>query len=202
MVISRGELFDARGHRLYLTIAERSAFLKAAANATPQVETFCQMLAHTGCRPSELLALTPRSFDMELRAVVVESLKKRRKGSFRLIPLREKLLLHLNRVHRLVWWQAKGEAVEMPRLWPWCRTTAYLDVKHLMKAARIQGPQATSKGLRHGFAIAALQSGIPINMVSRWLGHAKLETTAHYAGAMGEEERALLRKFWREFAEL
>lgn len=33
-------------------------------------------------------------------------------------------------------------------------------------------------------------------MVQRWLGHARIETTAIYAGALGEEERNLARKTW------
>lgn len=55
---------------------------------------------------------------------------------------------------------------------------------------------ATPKGLRHGFGVAAVQSGVPLNLVQRWLGHAKLETTAIYTNAIGDEERAIAARLW------
>jgi hypothetical protein len=41
-------LYDARGHRKYLTIAEWTAFLSAAEEAPREVRTLCGLLAHTG----------------------------------------------------------------------------------------------------------------------------------------------------------
>jgi hypothetical protein len=49
-------LYDADGHRRYLTPSEREAFLKAADEADRHVRTFCHVLAYTGCRISEALA--------------------------------------------------------------------------------------------------------------------------------------------------
>ena len=66
-----------------------------------------------------------------------------------------------------------------------------------MLLADIRGPQATPKGLRHGFAVAALQCGVPLNIVSKWLGHAHLRTTAIYTDVVGEEERSMAEKMWR-----
>ena len=65
-----------------------------------------------------------------------------------------------------------------------------------MRTAGIIGPQATSRGLRHGFAVAAVQNDIPLNIVQKWLGHAYLSTTAIYANAVGEEERAFAKRIW------
>ena len=50
-------LYDARGHRKYLTTAERAAFLTAAEEASREVRTLCGLLAHTGCRLSEALCV-------------------------------------------------------------------------------------------------------------------------------------------------
>jgi integrase/recombinase XerD len=41
-----------------------------------------------------------------------------------------------------------------------------------MNADGVKGPQATPKGLRHGFGVAAIQAGIPLNLLQRWLGRA------------------------------
>jgi hypothetical protein len=43
-------LFDAEGHRLYLSEEERRAFVLAAAKASREVRTFCGVLHATGCR--------------------------------------------------------------------------------------------------------------------------------------------------------
>lgn len=52
------------------------------------------------------------------------------------------------------------------------------------------------KALRHAFAVEAGQKGIPLNVVQRWFGHARIETTAIYASAIGDEERNLARRAW------
>jgi len=41
-----------------------------------------------------------------------------------------------------------------------------------MNLAGVKGPQATPTGLRRGFGVAAIQAGIPLNLLQRWLGHA------------------------------
>ncbi len=60
----------------------------------------------------------------------------------------------------------------------------------------VEGPKASPEGLRHGFGVAAVQAGIPLNMVQKWLGHAQLPTTAIYADAMEEEEQAIAERMW------
>ncbi len=62
-----------------------------------------------------------------------------------------------------------------------------------MAAAKLDGPHASPKGLRHGFDVAAVTAGIPLNLVQRWLGHAQL-TTAIYADAVGAEEKDIARR--------
>ena len=51
-------------------------------------------------------------------------------------------------------------------------------------------------GLRHGFGVAAVSAGIPLNLVQKWLGHAQLTTTAIYANAVGEEEQSIAARMW------
>ena len=65
-----------------------------------------------------------------------------------------------------------------------------------MAAADLDGPQASPKGLRHGFGIAAVSAGIPLNLVQKWLGHAQLTATAIYANATGTEEKDIARRMW------
>jgi integrase/recombinase XerD len=74
--------------------------------------------------------------------------------------------------------------------------TGWRAVRAVMETARIGGPQASPKGLRHGFGVAAVSAGIPLNLVQKWLGHAQLTTTAIYADAGGAEEKDIARKMW------
>ena len=74
--------------------------------------------------------------------------------------------------------------------------TGWRAVHGVMQAARLDGPHASPKGLRHGFGVAAVTAGIPLNLVQKWLGHAQLTTTAIYADAVGAEEKDIARRMW------
>jgi len=65
-----------------------------------------------------------------------------------------------------------------------------------MNEAQIVGPQASPKGLRHGYGIHATSSGIQIHMLKKWMGHTSIKTTAIYANAVGEEEKAIAQRMW------
>ena len=75
--------------------------------------------------------------------------------------------------------------------------TAWRRVKEVMRDAGIEdGPHACPKGLRHGYGIHAMSSGVPLNMLSKWMGHASLEVTAIYANALGEEQQEIAARMW------
>jgi site-specific recombinase XerD len=65
-----------------------------------------------------------------------------------------------------------------------------------MERAGVAGGMACPKGLRHGFAVACLAQKIPLPTVQKWLGHARLETTAIYLEVSGDEERELAKRLW------
>jgi site-specific recombinase XerD len=50
--------------------------------------------------------------------------------------------------------------------------------------------------LRHGFAVGALQANIPMNVVQRWLGHARMSTTEIYADVCCDDESAFAERSW------
>ena len=191
-------LYDHEGNRKYLTVVERTAFLKAAGLMSQEAYTMCAVLAYSGARLSEVLALTHERIDTRARLVIIESLKKRRHGVFRAVPMPSDLIVELERVHGVS--AARQDPVHaQDRLWSCCRTTAWNRVKVCMDQAGISGSQASPKGLRHAFAVASLQSGAPINFVRKWLGHARLSTTEIYADAVGEEEQNIASRLWGTF---
>lgn len=86
------QLHTAEGARKYLTASERVAFLKAAEQAGRETRTLCMTLAFAGCRLSEALALTADRVDLAAGTAVFESLKKRRSGLYRAVPVPPALL--------------------------------------------------------------------------------------------------------------
>lgn len=190
---SSASLYSASGQRKYLTATERGRFLSAALSC-PRLElrTFCLVLAYTGCRISEALALTAGAVEVKEAFVAIKSLKKRKHlVVVREMPIPRDCVRLLRRVHHL------EHSLPDRRLWPWSRSRAWQLVKSIMAAAHIsRGIHATPKGLRHGFGLHAIQCGVPLNLVQRWLGHARMETTSIYLQAMGAEERQIAGRMW------
>jgi integrase/recombinase XerD len=185
-------LFDRSGNRKYVVAREREDFVTAAMAEGGKVASFCATLAITGARISEVLALTVERVDPNAGALVFETLKQRKRGVFRATPVPRRLLHLLSDVHELSKSYPNGT-----QLWPWGRTTAWKHVKRVMKAAGIANGLCKPKALRHGFGVEAGQNGVQLNIVQRWMGHARMETTAIYANALGNEERALACRTWR-----
>lgn len=185
-------LYAPNGQRKYLTAYERSRFLAAAQNCpNKKLATLCLTLVHTGCRVSEALALTAGAVEPLAGFVAIRSLKKRGGVLIREIPIPTHLVEMLSATH--------GVGVFHPgrRLWSWSRSRAWRLIKALMRDAGItDGPQQSPKGLRHGFGVHAIRSGIPLNLVQRWLGHASMATTSIYLQVMGDEERAIAARMW------
>ena len=184
-------LRDQFNRRKYLTQKERKAFKRHAKRLSSPGREFCLLLYYTGCRPSEALLTNMTSLDMEQNIVVIRTLKQ--KGETPAIKKRELPLpgRFMKQLFKLCD-DAKPESC----LFHFSRTTAWRIVKEVMETAGIAGIHATCKGLRHAFAIACLLKKIPLTQIQRWLGHAKLETTAIYIEACGAEARNYARRIW------
>ena len=195
--LSQGmSLYDAAGARKYLTAGERDAFLGAAEEGSREIRSLCMTLAYAGCRLSEALALTVDRVDLAAGTLIFETMKKRRTGVFRAVPVPPTLLKSLDLVHGIRQHQAQKGKGRGELLWPWSRMKAWRYVHAVMEQAGLSGAQASAKGLRHGFGVAAVSAGIPLNLVQKWLGHANLTTTAIYANAVGAEEKDIAKRMW------
>ena len=157
---------------------------------------FALMLAWSGARVSEVLALTPACFQIESGIVAIMTLKRRR-HLVREVPLPTWLMQAVDEAFDLSTAQSDQDLAQL-RLWRFHRTTAWRLIKDVMARARISGRAACPRGLRHGFGVGTLQAGIPLNLVQRWLGHARMTTTAIYADAIGPEERSIAARFWAQ----
>jgi integrase len=181
------QLFDQSGRRKYLTSEEVVRYMRAAQAADPHLRAFFLLLAQSGCRISEALAITPQHLDHESQRVIFRTLKRRR-TVFRAVPIPEALMRQLARLAR--------DVADNARIWPWARQTAWRKVKGLMERAEIEGIMASPKGLRHAYGIKAAASNVPQNLIQRWLGHAKPDTTLIYMDAVGVEERQFAKRMW------
>ena len=168
--------------------------LREADLADRQVRTLCMTLAYAGCRLSDALALTADHLDLARRRAGDHEPQKAPHGG---LPIRASApcpaqgAQHGPRHPRAA--SAPGKS-RGEHLWPWSRMTGWRAMPGVMEAAGLDGPHASPKGLRHGFDVAAVSAGIPLNLVQKWLGHAQLTTTAIYADAVGAEERDIAQK--------
>jgi integrase/recombinase XerD len=178
-------LHDARGNRLYLN---------AAAPAHPRPHALRDPALHR-LRPSELVEITPARIDLSGGTVTLRSLKKgtnrsgKPKMAYRAVPVPPEYLDTLNMAHGIREAQTSRKRAVVP-LWPLSRVRIWQIVRNVMIEAGIpDAPHRSPKGLRHGFGVNAMVHGVPLHMLSRWLGHAQLSTTAIYADAVGQEEQ-------------
>ncbi len=188
-------LFSEEGKRKYINEAEREAFIEASESMPGQIMTFGLVMVYTGCRISEALNLQVKHIDQVQKAITFRTLKKHTdKKIYRQVPIPDELLKILRAGHnlkekdRFLWTNRKGNQLSRRSV------TAY--IVEVFKESGIQAPANTSKALRHGFAVHALQSGIPLTQVSKWLGHSSITTTAIYTQVMGEEARTFAEKMW------
>ena len=186
-----GALFSREGQRKYLTWSEREAFFQAVKKCPdPRKRAFCLTLFYTGCRISEALEITGNRFDVSEGIIVFRTLKRRDKNHYRIVPIPSSLAELLDTV-------SKGGAKRESLLWGFTRPTGYRLIKHYMQLAAIEGIRACPKGLRHSFAVACISRGVPVTTLQRWMGHARLETTAIYLDLIGEEDRKQAAKIWK-----
>ena len=189
---SEMRLYDQSAQRLYVNQSERARLFAVAESKPPALKALVLTLLYTGCRLSEALELTTESLQAREGILSIRTLKRRR-HHMREIPVPPQLVAALSdqighRHHTLLWQSKDGQAIN--------RITAYRWVKAIMREAHIHGQHASPKGLRHGFGIHAVSCGVPLPLVSKWMGHANIKTTAIYTNAVGVEEREMAGRMW------
>ena len=182
-------LHGRNGKRKYLNLAERELFMEATLTLPVERKAFCLILAYTGCRISEALSLDSENLDVPEGMLIFETLKQRRKGVYRAVPIPPTLIQLLQTL-------SHGRPY-----FNFSRTTGWRIIKQVMAEAGIQGREhAVPKGIRHSFGIAHAKAKTPQNLVQRWMGHTKKETTDIYQDAVEDEEREFASAIWEPFS--
>ena len=167
---------DVKGRALpeFLERTEVEVLLRCAPHAQSALLMLLQWRA--GLRVSEALALkvADLSLDGEHPTLRVRHGKGNRS---RLVPVHPELAAALRTT--MAYGGRKGRFVQATRstAWRWVQGA----VKRAVELGAIPpGRHLGTHSLRHSAARHWLASGIPINVVSRWLGHASLQTTLIY----------------------
>lgn len=145
-----------------------------------------QVLAYTGMRPGQLMALQPRDWDHREHVVTVPSSGKGRGTKPYTIPLmgraREALKLFdtLDAWGRFTW-------APMNRMW-----------QAAWRAAKLQEPAPVVYDLRHSFGSAIYRATGDIQAARKLLGHSSLRMTERYTlAAVGDQQVAAIAAFQR-----
>lgn len=145
-------LTDTARNRLYLNAEERAAFRAAARRQPARDRTLCETLHYDGCRPSELLEVTPARIDLSGGTITIRSLKKRKDASgrsrivYRSVPVPPEYLDTLNTAHGIREAQKSRKQASAP-IRPLSRVRVWQIVKRIMIEAGIpDAPHRSPEG--------------------------------------------------------
>lgn len=165
----------------YLEKAEVEALIFCAPHAQARLLMLCQW--RSGVRISEALSLEQRDLDLDADSDFACIRIRQGKGRKpRVIPMHDQLRVGL--ANYLDYTNAKRGpifSVDRTTAWRWVQQ-AYDKTVQFNQIP--PGRHLGTHTLRHSAARHWLASGVPLNHVSRWMGHASIQTTLIYLELM------------------
>ena len=159
----------------YLEAGEVNAIIKAAPN--PRAKLLMLEQCRAGLRVSEALELEVRDLSLDTPSPTIR-VRSGKGGKSRLVPVHPEL--HGALSSALAYGSiSQGRIVEAhpATAWRWVQAA----VKRAEELGAIApGNRVGTHTLRHSYARHLLMNGIPINYLSRWLGHSSIRTTLIY----------------------
>ncbi len=187
----------------WLTEAELARFLECSAQREPRHDSFLRLLATTGTRWREALALQVGDVDLARgriairRAIRKHQVRSPKSGKARSVDVPPSTIAVLRRWLDVVRAEAAVRGAEATWLFPNATGQQPMDEVPVRAAFRrcLKGAGIIRRlrphDLRHTYASLALQRGVPLLVVSRQLGHASIAITADvYGHLMPEATRA------------
>ena len=159
----------------YLDADEVNAIIRAAEDPRAKLLMLTQWRA--GLRVSEALALdmSDLSLDSDLPTIRVRSGKGRKA---RVVPVHPELAAAF-RMALSYGNVGEGRLIEAHRSTAWRWVQAAVERAERLGAVA-PGRRVGTHTLRHSYARHLLMHGVPINYLSRWLGHSSIQTTLIY----------------------
>jgi len=179
----------AEGQRDYLDLSELNKLHKHYLNLTlsnkVQKEVLLSFLfsCYTGLRYSDIRMLKIKN----IKSGVIQ-IKTIKTNSMVTIPLSQKAIELIN---------LEGKNLEDCLLKVYCNKVTNNNLKEICKAMGIE-KKLTFHVARHTFATASLTLGIPIEVVSKLLGHTSIRTTQIYARVIDSVKLKEMKK-WDKF---
>jgi len=143
-------------------------------------------LLRTGARIDEVLKLRPVDFNLSLNTVSLITLKKK-KYATRIIPLHPDLKDAVMEYFLEKHIDTKSQDL----LFPMKRQAVDLYMKKMQKELNIR---VHAHKFRHTFAIKAIMSGTPLNVLQQWLGHSSIFTTSIYLDITGMDTSEFMKR--------
>ena len=170
----------------YLEADEVDAVIRAAEDPRAKLLMLTQWRA--GLRVSEALALdvSDLSLDSDLPTLRVRSGKGRKA---RLVPVHPELAAAF-RMALSYGNVGEGRLIEAHRSTAWRWVQAAVERAERLGAIA-PGRRVGTHTLRHSYARHLLMHGVPINYLSRWLGHSSIQTTLIYLELVPDPTRSL-----------
>jgi integrase/recombinase XerD len=161
----------------YLYPEEVMALMVQAAHAQARLLMLCQWRA--GLRVSEALALEAADISLRVDDPTIR-VRKGKGNKPRVVPLHAELAAAFRN-----YLDFNNSSGKRGRIIPYHRSTAWRWVQDAARRAielhqLPPGKEVGTHTLRHSAARHWLASGVPINTVSHWLGHADIQTTLIY----------------------
>ena len=159
----------------YLEADEVNAIIRAA--PSPKAKLLMLQQWRAGLRVSEALDLEVRDLSLDTATPTLR-VRSGKGGKTRLVPVHPEL--HGALSSALAYGDiSQGRIVEAhpTTAWRWVQAA----VKRAEEMSAIApGKRVGTHTLRHSYARHLLVNGIPINYLSRWLGHSSIQTTLIY----------------------
>ena len=159
----------------YLEADEINAIIRAA--PSPKAKLLMLQQWRAGLRVSETLDLEVRDLSLDTPSPTLR-VRSGKGGKTRMVPVHPEL--HGALLSALAYGDiSQGRIIEAhpATAWRWVQTAVRLAEE---LGAVAPGKRIGTHTLRHSYARHLLMNGIPVNYLSRWLGHSSIQTTLIY----------------------
>jgi integrase len=160
----------------YLEAQEVQAVLAVAPN--PRARLLMLLQWRAGLRVSEALALQPADLSLDSDHPTIR-VRHGKGGRSRIVPVHPELQNALVAVLQFADVARTGRIIGASRstAWRWVQTAVERAVE---LGGILAGRRVGTHTFRHSYARHLLLHGVPINYLSRWLGHRAISTTLDY----------------------
>ncbi|MBC7688239.1 MAG: tyrosine-type recombinase/integrase [Aquabacterium sp.] len=178
------QLAETRTIPVWLTVAEVQQLYDVIANDLLGIRDKAMLAVYYGCglRLNEGACLEIKDIDTTRKILHV---RKGKRYKERFVPIAEKnfeeIKLYLDYARPQLMQEQKHEYifVDASKGRPMQRQSLYIRIKKLVKKAQLK-KQAGTHTLRHSIATHLLQSGMKLERIKEFLGHADLDSTQIY----------------------